>query len=107
MKTALFFLVWAIAFWAVQVDVQAEKRSGPQVKTRHPLDYPEIPRVSAYEAYLKFKAGKAIIVHAGGFNYQLKHILASLDIDQESVRKGIIKLPRLPSRGVEIFTYCY
>ena len=68
---------------------------------------PEVPRVSAFEAYVKYKAGKAIIVHAGGMSYKLRHIAGSINISQEAVRKGEIKLPKLPKKGIEIFTYCY
>ena len=31
--------------------------------------HPEIPRVSAYEAYDKYKEGKALIFHGGGERY--------------------------------------
>jgi hypothetical protein len=73
----------------------------------HEVDFPQVPRVSAYEAYLKAKSAKAIIVHAGGMKYELRHIMGALNINQEAVRKGQINLPKLPRSGVEIFTYCY
>ena len=78
-----------------------------QMEAQTKVDFPGVPRVSAFEAFVKYKAGKAIIVHAGGAKYESRHIVGALNIDQEAIRDGKIKLPKLPDRGIEIFTYCY
>jgi len=69
--------------------------------------FPEVPRVSAYEVYSKYKSGKAIIVHAGGEAFDRRHILGAVNVPEEKVLKGEIKLPNFPNTGIEIFTYCY
>jgi hypothetical protein len=67
---------------------------------------PEVPRVSAYEAYVKFKSGKAIVVQCGGITYKNRHIIGSIDAGSaEKVNRGQMKLPNFPRGGVEIFTY--
>ena len=103
----ILFSFVVLLFLVVQVEAQTQLLSKGKIRTRHKVDLPEVPRVSAYEAYLKYKAGKAIIIQAGGCSYKNRHILGAFNIDQEAVRKGQIKLPKLPKKGVEIFTYCY
>lgn len=71
------------------------------------LDLPNVPRATAYETYMKFKAGKAIIIHAGGQPYEKRHILGSINLLDKWVRNDKISLPKLPKHGVEIFIYCY
>jgi hypothetical protein len=71
------------------------------------LDFPEVPRISAFEAYQKYKAGKAILVQAGGEGYERRHILGAHDVNGEKVGQGQIPLPNFPMRGLEIYTYCY
>jgi len=73
----------------------------------HKVDFPEVPRVSAYEAYLKYKEGKAIIVQAGGEDYRIRHIIGAFNVSQEAVFQGKTILPNFPKKGIEIFTYCY
>jgi len=68
------------------------------------FDYPWVPRISAYEAYVKYKAGKAIIFHAGGTGYNQRHIMGSFNLDYKD-RKGLLR--KFPKEGIEIFTYCY
>ena len=80
-----------------QTQIPSEKRTP---------DYPEVPRVSAYEAYLKYKEGKAIIVQAGGEDYRIRHIIGALNAGPEAgIKRNIIQ--NLPKSGIEIFTYCY
>jgi hypothetical protein len=69
------------------------------------VDYPEVPRVSAYEAYVKYLAGKAIIIQSDGRKKQ--RVIGSLNFTSELVRKGKMKMPALPKSGIEIFTFCY
>ncbi len=103
----ILFTFLILLFSVVQIDAQTQIPSKGKIRTRHKVDYPEVPRVSAYEAYFKYKAGKAIIIQAGGEKYERRHILGAFNIDQEAVRKGQIKLPKFPKKGIEIFTYCY
>ena len=76
------------------------------------VDYPEVPRVSAYEAAAKIKAGKAILIHAGGEAYERRHIIGAFDLGRykdipvEWVINGNIRLPEI-SDEIELFTYCY
>ncbi|MGD0918360.1 MAG: hypothetical protein ABSB22_18065 [Thermodesulfobacteriota bacterium] len=70
-------------------------------------NFPEVPRVSAYEAYIKYKSGKAIIIQAGGELYERRHILGAFNVDGSGVVSKGKKLPNFPKSGVEIFIYCY
>jgi len=95
--TAIILLVLAAEIGA-QTQIPSEKRTP---------DYPELPRVSAYEAYLKYKDGKAIILQAGGENYAKRHILGAYNLGPEAGAKAHELFRKLPKRGIEIFTYCY
>ena len=66
--------------------------------------YPEVPRISAYEAYLKYKEGKALILHAGGDLYSKRHISGAFNLDIPDNEK---MLRNFPKQGIELFTYCY
>jgi hypothetical protein len=79
-----------------------EHRSSPN--PQNAVDYPWVPRVSAYEAYVKYKAGKAIILHGGGQKYELRHIVGAYNMDFKPRESALKKLPK---KGIEIFTYCY
>lgn len=68
---------------------------------------PDVPRVSAYEAYAKYKAGQAIIVQAAGENYEKRHIVGSYHVDPEALRRDEVELPNFPMTGIAILTYCY
>jgi len=68
------------------------------------VDYPWVPRISAYEAYIEYKAGKTIILNAGGEAFSRRHILGSLNFNVKPRNHLINKLPK---QGIEIFTYCY
>lgn len=71
-----------------------------------PVDFPEVPRASAYEAFVQYKAGKAILLFGGGDRYDRRHILGSynLDVDDKQREKIVQKFPK---KGINIFTYCY
>lgn len=71
------------------------------------VDFPEVPRVSAFEAYKKYNAGKAIIMQCGGESFKKRHIIGALNIPSRAVRHEKMKLPNFPRKGIEIFTYCY
>lgn len=75
-----------------------------QTQWRDDIDFPQVPRVSAYEAFVKYKEGKAIILHGGGENYNRRHIIGALNFDVKP-REHLIN--RLPTHGIEIITYCY
>jgi hypothetical protein len=68
---------------------------------------PDLPRVSAYEAYLKYKAGKAIIIQSGGFAYEKRHVIGAYNLGSEDVRYGRVEVPNFPMSGMEIFIFCY
>jgi hypothetical protein len=75
-----------------------------QIPQKRRVDYPWVPRVSAYEAYIKYKSGKALILHGGGEKWVRRHILAAFNLDFKD-REAMLK--KLPKEGIEIFTYCY
>lgn len=93
-KCFLFFVPMILLFLAAQVDAQDQSQA----------DYPWVPRISAYEAYIKYKAGEAIIMHGGGELYSRRHIVGAFDLDKKDRDK---LLPKFPKEGIEIFTYCY
>jgi hypothetical protein len=101
MKHLLFIFAIFVSL-VVQADAQNPIRSNSRA-----VDYPEVPRVSAYEAYVKYKAGKAIIIHAGGEAFERRHIIGAFYVSLDALSKGEIKLPNFPKNGSEIFTYCY
>ena len=103
-RNSLFFLVFLMLIF-VNMPIPAQGRSRDSIKRKTAVDAPEVPRVSAYEAFRKFKAGKAIIVHAGGQKYESRHIVGAIEINSEDVRRGKAKLLKLPNKGLEIFTY--
>ena len=96
-KCFLFFVLTILSLLAVQIDAQNQSQ----------VDFPDVPRVSAYEAYVKYKSGKAIIVQCGGEAYDRRHIVGSFSVSPDAVNRGEIKLPNFPKQGIEIFTYCY
>ena len=92
-KCFLFFVPMILLFLEAQVDAQNQNQ----------VDYPWVPRVSAYEAYIKYKEGKAIILHGGGEAYNRRHILGAFNLDKYNDQL----LLKFPKKGIEIFTYCY
>jgi hypothetical protein len=97
MKKCIFFICAILLFLTGQISAQNQKE----------VAYPDVPRVSAHEAYVKFKAGNAIIIHAGGEAFENRHIWGAINIPEEAVSQGKMKPPNFPKAGVEIFTYCY
>ena len=90
---------------ATQLNAQTYLQSGGD----EPL-HPDVPRISAYEAYLKYKEGKAIILHAGGESFSGRHILGAFNLDIPAMRINSERkriLETFPKEGIEIFTYCY
>jgi hypothetical protein len=71
------------------------------------VEYPGVPHISAYEAYLKYKEGRAIIVQAGGEHYGKRHILGALNMGPEAGVKSRIESWNFPKSGIKILTYCY
>jgi hypothetical protein len=71
------------------------------------VDFPEVPRITAYEAYNEYKAGKALLIHAGGELFQKKHIMGAYDVPAGRTIKGETPLPALPMTGLSMFVYCY
>jgi hypothetical protein len=71
-KYVLFVSV-ILLFLAAQIDAQTQIPLKEKV-----FDFPEVPRVSAYEAYIKYKADKAIIIQAGGEDYRKRHLMRVL-----------------------------
>jgi len=92
-KWFLSFLPIILFLLAAPIDAQEHKK----------VDYPGVPRVPVYEAYVKYKAGKALILHAGGEAYKLRHIVGAFNM--EKYNDSI--LLKFPKKGIEIFTYCY
>ncbi len=69
--------------------------------------FPDVPRVTVWEAYEKYKSGRAILIQAGGEVFERRHIAGAISVDGEAVAKGDSELPNYPMEGIEIFTYCY
>ncbi len=71
------------------------------------LKFPEVPRISAIEVYEKFKAGKVILVQAGGEAWERRHIIGAYNLPVEPIMYGKVEPPAFPRTGIEIITYCY
>jgi hypothetical protein len=72
------------------------------------VDFPDVPRVAVWEAYEKYKSGRAILIQAGGEVFERRHIKGALaSPDPEALHRGDAELPNYPMEGIEIFTYCY
>ena len=99
MRQYMLLISGIILLLAIQIHAQAQIQPKQRV-----VDFPEIPRVSAMEAYVKYKNGKAIILHAGGVPYKERHIIGALNFDFKDREE---RIKRLPQKGFEIFTYCY
>lgn len=101
MRKCRILIPLIILFFVCEIDAQNSKRSGEL-----PVQYPDIPRVSAYEAYNLYKAGNLIILHAGGEGYNKRHIAGAFNLDVgDDLKEKIVS--RFPKKGIEILTYCY
>lgn len=94
-----------------QIPVHAQEKSLNKLKRSSNVACPWVPRISAREAYTKFKAGKAIILHAGGEKYERRHIMGAINVvdpnDPNAGDSSKVRIRKFPRRGIEIFTYCY
>lgn len=95
-------LLISVIFLVFVVQGTAQSQSSSKV-----VDSPDVPRISAHEAYKKYKAGKAVLIHAGGEAFERRHIFGAFHAIYQGVLNGSMKLPNLPKDGVEIYTYCY
>lgn len=102
MKTCLFSLLFVILLLIGSVHAQNIVQPAQKI-----LDFPEVPRISAFEAYQKYKAGKAIIIHAGGELYERRHIMGAHDVNADAVILGQTPLPNFPMKGLDLYTYCH
>ena len=107
MRKQILFVAVIFCCLAAYTNAQCQERPAGQQKAPQNVILPEVPRVSAYESYKKYKEGKALIVHAGGESFKRRHIMGAFDVTIEALRKGRIKLPKFPKSGFEIFIYCY
>lgn len=101
MRKYIFLVPVICLFFPSQTN--AQNRASPKGK----LAYPDVPRITAQEAYMKYKVGKAIIVHAGPGIFEKRHIMGAFNIPWNPIRKGQAKPPNLPKNNLEILTYCY
>jgi len=97
-------LVIMFLFIAGQTVAQTQKE-----EKRGNIDFPWVPRISAFEAYVKYKNGKAIILHAGGERFISRRILGAINLNHEELGKDmqLRMIQKLPTEGIEILTYCY
>ena len=97
MKKYVLFIFTFLLFLPFHIYAQT------QMQTKNEkVDYPWVPRISAYEAYIKYKDGKVIILSAGGEAFSRRHIMGALDFNVKP-RDHLIN--KLPKHGIEIFTY--
>lgn len=105
MKIYIVIILLIILFSYTETNAQNPSHQNSPKQTEE-VNYPEIPRISAYEAYIKYKEGRVIIFHGGGEQYNKRHILGAFNLDVQDSMKDKI-LPRFPKEGMEIFVYCY
>lgn len=94
-------LTWVI-FFIITGQLEAQTSIAKPEDGNH--SYPGVPRVSAYEAYSKYNTGKALIFHAGGNNFQNRHIVGAINVDFKHRENFLNKFPK---KEIEIFIYCY
>ena len=99
MRKYLLLVIAFIVFSPPWMNAQSQTKA----IYKNDVDYSWVPRASAYEAYVKYKEGKAIILHAGGEAYKLRHIVGAFNM--EKYNDSI--LLKFPKKGIEVFTYCY
>ena len=106
MKNRAFMVILFLLFFII-IYLHPHLLEAKRLKAQAGMDFPEVPRVSAYETYLKHKAGKGVLLHAGGNSYKNQHIMGSINAPGHLIKEGKFKLPKLPKKGIEIFIYCY
>jgi hypothetical protein len=105
MKKCMVVASLIFLFQLIQLDVQAQK---PSVMNKaDSVNYPDVPRLTAYEAYLKYKDGKALMFQVAGISYRERHIIGAYNLNGEAILQGKMQLPKLPKKGIEIILYCY
>lgn len=92
---------------AFQAQAQMQRPSTKGPRPRGKVDSPEVPRVSAYKAYIKHKAGRAMIIQAGGEDFMRRHVMGAINVPFVHYETGKRKLPDFPKTKIEIFIYCY
>jgi hypothetical protein len=108
MRRTKLLMCLTLLFFSIPLLTQGRAES--EIGEKQAVNFPDVPRISAYEAYVKYKAGKAIIVQAAGEAFERRHILGAFgnkNVSSELIRKGELELPHFPYHGIEIFTYCY
>ena len=98
MTKCAFLIVMILLVLTAGIGAQTQIPSQSRI-----LNYPEVPRISAHEAYVKYKEGKAIILHGGGEAYSKRHIMQAFNLEKYNDKI----LARFPKEGIEILTYCY
>lgn len=99
MKKYMLLTMISLIYFTCQVMAQTHNQKASNANA-----YPYVARVSAYEAYVKYKAGKALIFHGGGMKFSNAHIVGAFNLDLKN-RESLLK--KFPKKGIEIFTYCY
>ena len=99
MKKIGGIVLLCITFFVFVIPMRVAGQSG--------VAFPDVPRVSVFEAYEKYKSGRAIVIQAGGEVFERRHIAGAYVVDAEAISRGDAELPNYPMEGIEIFTYCY
>ena len=103
MKILSVLIVMSLSFWSGVLVVPCECSSAHG----QDIDWPNVPRIGAMEALTLVKAGKGMLIHAGGEDFKRRHILGAIEMyftDYENGKRG---LPRLPDKGIWLLFYCY
>jgi hypothetical protein len=104
MKVLFVLFVMSLSFWSdIVLDVPCEwsRAHGGDI------DYPNVPRTSALEAIGFLRAGKGILIHAGGEDFKRRHIFGAVPMYYTEYENGKKDLPRLPHKGIWLLFYCY
>ena len=101
MKKHIVFSYLIFLCLVVSTEAQVIGSDGKELK------FPEVPRISAFEVYEKFKAGKVILVQAGGEAWDRRHIVGAYNVPSEDILYGRAEPPAFPKTGIEIITYCF
>ena len=83
-----------IVLLLLSVPAQAQRGSVGAVRPKRQPHSPELPRVAVWEAYMKFKSGKAILLHAGGMTYEKRHIVGAIKAPEKLNLEDVLSSPR-------------